>query len=78
MANTKRMEVVEGCRDLMSDSLSAVFSHCEFPLLKVGEKITSRQVLHHDINMVLILKDVKKSNYIGMLAHFENFNLPPL
>ena len=36
------------------------------------------KTLHHDVDVVLILKNVKQSDNVRVLAHLEDFDLTPL
>ncbi len=40
--------------------------------------ITSRKILHDDVNVILIFKNSKKSDDIWMLAHFQDFKFSSL
>ena len=50
----------------------------EFSLLEIREQVTTVELLHDDVNVVLVLEDVKQADYVRMLAHFKDFNLTTL
>jgi hypothetical protein len=52
------MEVVEGCGDLVGEVLCALLRDREAALLKISEKITTVELLHDDVNVILVLKDI--------------------
>ena len=78
MGHSVRVQVVEGCRDLMRELLRPVLSHRELPLLQVAEQVATVKLLHDDVDVVLILKDIEEANNVWMLTHFENFDFSSL
>ena len=52
----------------------SLFSDFEVLGLEVVEEITSLEVLHDDVNVVRILKNIVESDDVWMLAHFQYFN----
>ena len=78
MGHTVGVEVVEGGSDLVRELLGALLSHSERALFQVGEEITSVELLHNDIDVVLVLKKIKKTDDMRVLAHLEDFDLTTL
>lgn len=78
MGDAEGVQVVEGSGDLVGNDLGAVLRNGELALLQVGEEVASTQVLHHDVDVVLVLKDVKEPDDVGVLAHLKDFNFPSL
>ena len=62
----------------MAQVFGAFFSQNELSLFKIREKITSIQTLHDDVDVVLVFKNIKQTDYMRMLAHFKNFDLTSL
>jgi hypothetical protein len=58
MHDTEAVEIVEGSRHLMSDMSRDLLREAELALFQEGEEIPSTQILHHDVHVVLILKDI--------------------
>lgn len=58
MSHTIGVQVVEGCGDLVGELLCALLRDREAALLKIREKITAIELLHDDVNVVLVLKDI--------------------
>ena len=72
------MQVEQSCADLMRKLLRALLTHRELALLKVSEQVSTVQLLHDDVNIVLVLKDVEQADDVGVLAHLENLYLSTL
>jgi len=62
----------------MRHLFSTALRNREFSLLKVGEKIATIQLLHDNVDVVLILENVKQTDDMRVLAHLKNFNLTTL
>jgi len=75
MSNTKGMKVKDGSGYLMRDLSGSLLSDFEVLALEVGEEVSSLEVLHDDVYVVRILKDIVESDDVGMLAHFQYFYL---
>ena len=73
MSHSVRVQVVEGCRNLMRELLRPVLSHRKLPLFQVAEQVATVKLLHDDVDVVLILKDIEEANNVWMLTHLENF-----
>ena len=73
MGYSVRVQVVEGCRNLMRELLRTILSYRELPLLQVAEQVATVKLLHDDVDVVLILKDIEEANNVWMLTHLENF-----
>lgn len=78
MGHSVRVQVVEGCRNLMRELLRPVLSYRELPLLQVAEQVATVKLFHDDVDVVLILKDIEEANNVWMLTHFENFDFSSL
>lgn len=78
MCDTERVEIVECSSYLMGNDLSSVLGNGEFPLFKVGEEVSAGEVFHHDVDVVLVLKYIKESDDIRMLAHLKYLNFSSL
>ena len=72
------MQVEERGRNLVTNDFGAGLWDREFALFEVGEEVTATQVLHHDIDEVLVLKDIQQTNYVRVLTHFKNFDFSSL
>ena len=78
MSHTVRVQVVEGSSNLMGKLLGTLLANRELSLLQVAEQITTIKLLHDDVDVVLVLKDIEEANNVWMLTHFENFNFSSL
>ena len=58
MGHTVRVQVVEGSGNLMGKLLGTILCNSELPLLQVAEQVTAVELLHDDVDVVLILKDI--------------------
>lgn len=52
------VNVVQSSGQLVGNPLSPLLVDLEFPLLQIREKVPSLQVLHHDIDVILVFKDI--------------------
>lgn len=78
MSHTERVKIVEGGRDLVRQLLGTSLSYLEVALLEVREQVTARQILHDNINVVLVLEDIEEADDVGVLTHLENLDLSSL
>ena len=78
MSYTVRMQVVQSGSNLMGKLLGAFFRDSERTLLKIAEKITTVELFHDDVDVVLILKDIQKANNVRVLTHLEDLDLSAL
>jgi hypothetical protein len=62
----------------MSNDLGSLLWDCELSLFKVSEQISSGQVFHDDVDIVLVFKDVEQSDDVRVLAHLEDLNFSAL
>ena len=62
----------------MCQLLCTLLWNTEIALFKVSEQIAAAQLLHNDVDVVLILEDIKKADDVRVLAHFENLDFPSL
>ena len=58
MSHTIRVQVVEGCGNLVGELLCALLRDLEAAFLEISEKITAIELLHDDVNVVLVFKDI--------------------
>ena len=75
MRDSKRVQVENGSGELMSNLTSLVFRDSKLSLVHEGEEIAAVKNLHHDVDGVLILKDVIEFDYVRMLAHLQHLYL---
>ena len=52
------VNVVQSSGQLVGNPLSPLLVDLEFPLLQIREKVPALQVLHHDIDVILVFKDI--------------------
>ena len=50
----------------------------ELAFFKVAKEVTTVELLHNDINIVLILEYIKQTNNMRVLAHLENLDFSSL
>jgi hypothetical protein len=58
--------------------LGASLRNFEIAFLKIGEEVTAREILHNDVNVILVFEDIEEADDVGVLAHLENLDLSPL
>ena len=59
MGNTVGVEIVESRGDLVGEHLGTTFGNGELSLFQVAEKISTIQLLHDDVDIILILKYIQ-------------------
>ena len=69
MGYTVRVKVVESSGDLVRQLLGACLRNCEGAFLQIAEQVSAIQLLHNDIDIILILEDIKKADNVRVLAH---------
>ena len=57
----------------MGEHSRALLTNFEIPSLQMSEEISTWKLFHNDVDVILSLKNIKKSNDMGMLANFEDF-----
>ena len=62
----------------MGELLGSLLADLEVSLLQIGEEITTMKALHNNVNVVLVLEDIKKPDNIGVLTHLQDLDFPPL
>ena len=62
----------------MGKLLGTFLTNSELSLLQVAEQVTTVKLLHDDVDVVLVLKNIEEANNVWMLTHFENFNFSSL
>ena len=78
MGYTIRVQVVEGSGNLMRELLSSILAYNELPLLQVAEQVATVKLLHDNVDVFLVLKNIKEANDVRMLTHLENFDFSSL
>jgi len=73
VGNSKRVQIEDGRGDLMSNCFSSLLRNFEVLGLKIVEEIATFQVLHYYVDVIRVLKNIIKSDYIWMLAYFQDF-----
>lgn len=74
MGDSEGVEVVDCCGQLVSNFASLVLLNNELAFVQELEEITAVEHLHHDVDGVLVLKDVEELDDVGVLAHLQHFN----
>jgi len=70
MRNTEAVHEVNSRGDLMENGARSCLWNNEFVLVQVAEKITASEQLHHNLDVILRLKDIKESDDAWVLAYF--------
>lgn len=78
MDYAKRVEEVKGSADLVGKLTSTRLRNLETPLVEVIKKVTTTKVLKNNEELLVVLKDVQKSDYIGVLSNLQDLNLTHL
>lgn len=78
MGHTVRVEIVKCGGDLMRQHFGTIFRDRERSFLEVGEEISTIELLHNDVDVVLVLKDIKETDDMRVLTHLENLDLTTL
>jgi hypothetical protein len=58
----------------MSNLSSSVLWNFELPLFQVIKEVSSLQVFHDNVDIVLVFKNVFKFNDVRVLADFQDFD----
>lgn len=58
----------------MSDLATSILRELKLSLLQIPKEITTLQVLHHNVKIVLVLKNIVKSCNVRVLAYLEHFD----
>lgn len=72
------MEVVERSRNLVTQLFGALFTDRELASFQVAEQVTTVELLHHNVDIVLVFEDIEEADNVRMLAHFEDLDFSPL
>ena len=78
MNNAKRVQILQGARDLVSNSLHVFFAQLEVTFLNVLEHVLPREILKHYIIVIAALEVVIESDDVSVLAHLEHNDLSSL
>ena len=76
MHNAETVQVVKGSGKLMCDAACIIFFNTERALLQEGKEVAAGEILHHNVEVVLVLEDVIKSDDVGVLADLKHLNFP--
>ena len=74
MRDAKRVKIVYCGRNLMCNASRQILTDNKLALVEEREKVATVQHLHHDVNRVLVLKDIIELDYVWMLADFEHLD----
>ena len=72
------MEVVKGGCNLVTQLFGALFTDREPASFQVAEQVATVQLLHHNVDIVLVFEDIEEADNVRVLAHFEDLNFSPL
>jgi len=72
--DSEGVKIEDSSGNLMSNSFSSLLRNFEVPRLEIVEEITTLQVLHHDINVIRIFKNIIKPYNIWVLAYLQHLN----
>ena len=78
MCDTVGVKIIESGSDLMGKLFGALLGDGERALLQVAEEVTSIQLLHDNVDVVLVFEYIQEANNVWMLAHLQNLNFTPL
>ena len=78
MSHTIGVQIIKGRGDTVTQLLRTLLTNYKLALLEVGEKIAAVQLLHDNVDIVLVFKDIEQANDVRMLAHLKNFDLTTL
>lgn len=69
------MEVIDGSGDLMRYLLSSLLGDFEVLGLEVVEEVATFEILHDNVDVVGVLKNIVESDDVWMLANLQHFDL---
>lgn len=69
------VQVVQSRRHLMCNMFGDIFFDSEAPLFQKGKEISSLEILHDYIEVVLILKDIFELDDVWVLTNLQHLNL---
>lgn len=78
MCHTIGVQIVERSCNLVTQLFGALFTYRKLTPFEIAKQVTAVQLLHHNVDIVLVFEDIEESDNVGMLAHFENLNFSPL
>jgi len=73
-----RVQIINSRRYLVRNLARSLFRQVERSTLEVAEQIAALACLHDNVNQVLVFENVKHSNNMRVLAHFEHLDLPAI
>ena len=62
----------------MRQFLGTLLGNREIAFFEIGEQISTAELLHDDVDVVLVLEDVQQTDDVRVLAHLEDLDLTPL
>lgn len=78
MHDTKLVQVLNTKCDLVSDVLGTALSQCKSTSLQVLKQVFPLHVVKYNVVHLAILEQIDQLDYIVVLAHLEDFDLPTL
>ena len=72
------MQIIDRCCYLVGQFLRSLLRDDEVSSLEVGKEVTTAQMLHYNIDVFVVFKNIQQSDDERMLAHLEDLNLSPL
>ena len=78
MDNTELVKVLDCQSNLVTKLLDSFLWKLESPLLNVVEEILTSHEFKHNEVVFTVFENVLQFDYIRVLAHFEDLNLPTL
>ena len=78
MHNTEPVHVLDAKRNLIGDVLRSLLSQGKASGLQVLEQVFALHVIEDDIVSLTVFEQINESDYVVMLAHLEDLNLPTL
>lgn len=76
MSNSKTMKIENGSGNFMAHLSGFILSDLKVSTFEVVEEISSFEVFHYDVDVVLVFKYIKQSDNIWMLANLKDLDFP--
>ena len=68
MSDAKRVQIVDRCRQLVCNVSGKVLRDDKLAFVEEREEVSSSEYLHHNVDRLLVLEDIKELDYIWVLA----------
>lgn len=78
VGDSEGMKVVEGGGNLMGKVLGPLLGNFKISFFEVGEQVSAAEILHYNIDVVLVFEYVEQTDDVGVLAHFKDLDLTSL